>query len=158
MESLRSLGNGFVRALYDGTSNDYRQNSVLSLAEAADLFSQRGLRTSDIQISPDGKHFFVARIKTAIRRRRSLICVPTKPVHVINFDRGWQVGDITWISNSELAISPRIKPLLTNIDVVTGDLAVFSIDGKIKMELWSKREGLKSNGYGRSHTLLRQRS
>lgn len=131
MKVVRSLGMALFALCTTVPLTTTAQNSVLSLAEAADLFS----RTSyilDMKISPDGKHFFVSADQDGDQTASIFDMRTNKPVHVINFDRGWQVGDITWISNSELAISPRIKPLLRNIDVVTGDLAVFSIDGKIK--------------------------
>ena len=131
LEFVRSLGMALIALCTTVPLTTMAQSGVLSLAEAADLFS----RTSyifDMKISPDGKHFFVSADQDGDQTASIFDMRTNKPVHVINFDRGWKVGGITWISNSELAITPRITPILRNIDVVTGDLAVFSIDGKVK--------------------------
>ena len=106
-------------------------SGVLSLEEASDLFS-RTSHIFDMKISPDGEHFFVSASQDGDETASIFDMRTNELVHVINFDRGWKIGGIQWISNSELAITPTITPILRNFDVVTGDLAVFSIDGKVK--------------------------
>ena len=101
----------------------------LSLDEAEDLFAKPP-HIFDMKISPDGKHFFVSADQDGDQTASIFDTRTNEPSHVIEFDRGWKVGAITWISNSEIAITPRETPSLRNYEVVTGDLAIFSSDGK----------------------------
>jgi len=86
----------------------------------------------DVKISPSGKYFFVSADSDGDQTATIFETKTNQPVRVLEFDRDWQIGSIVWASDSELAISPRVTPVLRNYSVVTGDLAIFSIEGKYK--------------------------
>ena len=67
-------------------------SGVLSLEEASDLFS-RTAHIFDMKISPDGEHFFVSASQDGDETASIFDMRTNELVHVINFDRGWKIGD-----------------------------------------------------------------
>lgn len=107
------------------------QMSPLTTDAAAKLFSQRAF-VSDIALSPDGKHYLAVAEENDDETASIFVLQTNELVKVINFDRRWKAGSVRWISNSEIAISPRYVPLDRYAEYGTGELVVVNLEGKIK--------------------------
>ena len=83
-------------------------------------------------------------------KRRRFLCSANELVKL--FDRRWKAGSVRWISNSEIAISPRYVPLDRYADG-TGELVVVNLEGKIKPVYSTKTRAAqeKTNAWQRSH-------
>jgi dipeptidyl aminopeptidase/acylaminoacyl peptidase len=131
LEFVRSLGMALMVFWMTVPSVAVAESSALLIDEAAELFSSAEF-IRDIKISPDGKHYVVVAENDGGETASIFKYGSDEIVHVVNFDGRWGAGEIKWISNAEIAISPTFTPYLRFQRLSTPDLAVFSIDGKFK--------------------------
>jgi dipeptidyl aminopeptidase/acylaminoacyl peptidase len=107
------------------------EEQVLSLEQASEIFAQRGFVTN-IKISPDGEHYFVVAEQNEDQTLSIFKLESNELVRVVNFDRRWQAGSITWISQNEIAISPDIRPLDDYRRLSVGQLVVVDLEDFIE--------------------------
>ncbi len=104
---------------------------AISLEQASEIFAQRGFVT-DIQISPDGKHYFVVAEQFNDQTLSIFELETNELVRVVDFDRRWKADSTAWISNEHIAIGPAIKPLGDYRRLSTSVLVVIDLKNYIK--------------------------
>ena len=116
-----------------------------ALAETAAFFAKPSF-VRNIAISPDGKTLMVAAESDDDQTITFLDAATLEAGAVVEFGNRWRFGNISWINNDAVIVSPYVRPMGRNYSVPTGDLALVYANGKRPKILFGHGAGLNVTG------------
>ncbi|MXW49127.1 MAG: S9 family peptidase [Gammaproteobacteria bacterium] len=116
-----------------------------ALVEAAAFFAKPSF-VRNIAISPDGKTLMVAAESDDDQTITFLDAASMEAGAVVEFGTRWRFGNISWIDNEAVIVSPYVRPMRRNYSVPTGDLALVYADGKRPKILFGHGAGWNVTG------------
>ena len=112
-----------------GAAREHQDAPLEALAEAAAFFAKPSF-VRNIAISPDGKTLMVAAESDDDQTITFLDAATMEAGAVVEFGTRWRFGNISWIDNEAVIVSPYVRPMRRNYSVPTGDLALVYANGK----------------------------
>ena len=115
------------------------------LVETAAFFAKPSF-VRNIAISPDGKTLMVAAESDDDQTITFLDAASMEAGAMVEFGSRWRFGDISWIDNDTVIVSPYVRPMRRNYSVPSGDLALVHADGKRPKILFGHMAGQNVTG------------
>ncbi|MCZ0941813.1 MAG: prolyl oligopeptidase family serine peptidase [Gammaproteobacteria bacterium] len=115
------------------------------LVETAAFFAKPSF-VRNIAISPDGKTLMVAAESDDDQTITFLDAASMEAGAVIEFGTRWRFGNISWIDNEAVIVSPYVRPMRRNYSVPSGDLALVYADGRRPKILFGHGAGWNVTG------------
>ena len=117
------------------------QDAPSDLVEETAAFFAKPSFVRSVTISPDGKTLMVAAELEDDQTITFLDAASMEAGAVVEFNSRWRFGNISWIDNEALVVSPYVQPMRRNYSVPTGDLALVYANGKRPKFLYGPNEG-----------------
>ncbi|MXY04312.1 MAG: S9 family peptidase [Gammaproteobacteria bacterium] len=111
------------------------------LVETAAFFAKPSF-VRNIAISPDGKTLMVAAESDDDQTITFLDAASMEAGAVVEFGTRWRFGNISWIDNDAVIVSPYVQPMRRNYSVPSGQLVLVYTNGKRPKVLFGEMAGL----------------
>jgi len=128
-----------------GAARELQDARLDALLETAAFFAKPSF-VRNIAISPDGKTLMVAAESDDDQTITFLDAASMEAGAVVEFGTRWRFGNISWIDNEAVIVSPYVRPMRRNYSVPTGDLALVYADGKRPKILFGHGAGWNVTG------------